>query len=317
MSYATPQDPVIGRFERRPVRASNRAGVQISAESFFPADVDPETKAPSYVLVPGTIFDQVDRWQRLELVQMLPTIERQARVLRASTRRPVQLDGAYLERVVVNLLGGPGESEVFLDDLEISRCPTTLLARQAEGRSRSGETAAGPATGRLAAQAGARLTQGPIRLERNLLEKRGRDGLFQPWFPDRDRRARARTPSSCARGLRRLDRLAARAIPKSSGPRSRGALIMARLSGATRATGPQRMLDQITAYPLRESVAFWHLGDHLGRQRADPRPASKSWRSSARRLAAMRNLDDDVSHLAIATVDGDSHLFARAPRAST
>ena len=74
-------------------------------------------------MVPGTIFDQPDRWQKLELVQMMPTIERLARVLRASSRRAVSLDGAYLERVVVNLLDSPGQSEVFLDDLEISPIP--------------------------------------------------------------------------------------------------------------------------------------------------------------------------------------------------
>jgi hypothetical protein len=27
------------------------------------------------------------------------------------------------------------------------------------------------------------------------------------------------------------------------------------------------VLDQINAYPLRKSVAFWHFGDRLGRQR--------------------------------------------------
>ena len=59
---------------------------------------------------------------RLELCHLLPTIERQARVLRLRrTARPAR--GRYLERVVVNLLGGPGESDVFLDDLEITPVP--------------------------------------------------------------------------------------------------------------------------------------------------------------------------------------------------
>ena len=65
---------------------STRPGVQLFGRVVLPSDVDPETKAPSYVLVPGTIFDQTDRWQRLELLDMMPSIERQARVLRTSTR---------------------------------------------------------------------------------------------------------------------------------------------------------------------------------------------------------------------------------------
>ena len=110
-------------------------------------------------MVPGTIFDQPDRWQKLELVHMLPTIERLARVLRASSRRPVRLDGAYLERVVVNLLGGPGQSEVFLDDLEISPVPEEVLAA---GRSPSHpESRAAGGKGRAARGERIRSSQGP------------------------------------------------------------------------------------------------------------------------------------------------------------
>ena len=75
------------------------SGVQLYGRVVLPADIDPETRAPSFVLIQGTIYDRVDRWQRLELTDMLPSIERQARVLRASSRRPVSLKGAYLERL--------------------------------------------------------------------------------------------------------------------------------------------------------------------------------------------------------------------------
>ncbi len=207
MSYATPKIPVsddlkIGLYVR-----SDRAGVRIHARIVLPADVDPETKAPSYVLVAGTIFDQVDRWQKLELVQMMPAIERQARVLRVSTRRPVKLDGAYLERVVVNLLGGPGESQVFLDDLEIEPVPKSVLA----GDAKAGEPGrtAGAADKRARpppTRSGKRSTRGPVRLERNLLEKRGRDGVYRPWFPTAIDAAGAKRRQSARRGLRRLDR---------------------------------------------------------------------------------------------------------------
>src|SRR4029078_4287376 len=89
------------------VRA-NRIGVQLYARVVLPADVDPETRAPSFVLIPGTIYDRVDRWQRLEITPLQPAIERQARVLRASSRRPVSLEGAYIERLGVEPMGGSG-----------------------------------------------------------------------------------------------------------------------------------------------------------------------------------------------------------------
>ena len=127
-SYALPKVPVTTDLRVSLHVRSNKQGVRLYGKVVLPADLDPETKAPSYVLLSGTAFSRVDRWETLELVDMLPTIERQARVLRASTRRLVPLEGAYLEKVVVNLMGGTGESEVFLDDLEVSPVPPEMAA---------------------------------------------------------------------------------------------------------------------------------------------------------------------------------------------
>ena len=135
VSYTTPQVPVSDDLSVSVFVRANRSGVRIYGRVVLPADIDPETKAPSFVMVPGTIFDQPDRWQKLELVQMLPTIERLARVLRASSRRAVPLDGAYIERVVVNLLDSPGQSEVFLDDLEISPIPEAVMKAWSKSQS--------------------------------------------------------------------------------------------------------------------------------------------------------------------------------------
>ena len=117
------------------VRA-DRGGVQLFSRVVLPADVDPATKAPSFVMVPGTIFDRPDRWQKLEIVQMPPTIERLAHMLRASSRRVVSLEGAYIDRIVVNLMSQPGQSEVFIDDLEISPVPAELLSAWSKSKSR-------------------------------------------------------------------------------------------------------------------------------------------------------------------------------------
>jgi hypothetical protein len=311
VSYSTPKIPVsddlrVGLFVR-----SDRAGVRIHAKIILPADVDADTGAPSYVLVSGTIYDQVDRWQKLELVKMMLPIERQARVLRASTRRPVKLDGAYLERVVVNLLGGPGESEVFLDDLEIEPVPDSALA--GDTKTEKAEKKRGlPAKSRVADAKRNATTDAPFRLERNLLEKRGRDGLYYPWFP-----TAIDAPGANAGALRDLgfdvlmDSLDTNP-EKLRAAVARGAVIMARLSGATAADAPQRILEEINSYALRDSVAFWYLGDHLGKRR--PSAVREEELTNVREaISAVRNLDDQVSRLTIATVEGDLGLFARAP----
>jgi hypothetical protein len=310
VSYATPRIPVSDELSIGLAVRSNRAGAQIFARIVLPADIDPETRAPSYVLVAGTIFDQVDRWQRLELLHMIPAIERQARVLRVSTRRPVSLKGAYLERVVVNLLGGPGASEVFLDDLSIAPVPKDI----AESRSNS-ETSqkSGGAPKRSGTDAAVRkLGLGTVRLERNLLEKKATDSIYRPWFP-----VAIDAPGANPVELRRggFDVLFDRGKfdpARLAAAVEGGALLMVSLTGANASEGPQRLLEQMTAYPLRQAAVFWHVGEHLGRQREIP--AREDEVAKVREgLAAIRGMDDEDSHLTIATVDGELPLFSRAP----
>ena len=133
------EDLKVGLYVR-----SNRSGVQLLGRVVLPDDVDPDSRRPSFVLVPGTIFETADRWQKLELADMLPSIERQARVLRASTRRPVSLEGAYLERLVVNIYGGEGETEVYLDELTVGPVPPELAEAHARRPEAAGRRPVGP-----------------------------------------------------------------------------------------------------------------------------------------------------------------------------
>jgi hypothetical protein len=309
VSYAVPRIPISEELSVGLHVRSTRAGVQIFGRVVLPADVDPDTKAPSYVLVPGTIFDQIDRWQRIELVQMLPAIERQARVLRASTRRPVRLDGAYLEKVVVNLMGGAGESEVFLDDLEITPVPKDSLAGPSKPES-SGKPAAVPRTADSGLNDGS-LAAGRVRLGRNILEKLGSDRRFQAWIP-----TAIDAPGASVVKLRQagldviIDDLNSDPERLKSAV-DRGFLLMPRLSGATDPAGPDRLLKQISSYPQRSSVAFWNIADHLGRHR-DQKTREVELERVRASLAAVRELDD-VSHLLTATVDGELPAYARTP----
>src|SRR5262249_17396023 len=98
------------------------------------------------------------------------------------TRRPVSVEGAYLERVVVNLDGGAGQTEVFLDDLRVAPVPSSVLAspaRPGAGAGGRGSVASGgpprkPGETSLVA----------FRLKSNVLEKLGPDRKrYMGWFP--------------------------------------------------------------------------------------------------------------------------------------
>ena len=83
VSQALPKIPVTEDLAVSLYVRSNRQGAQIFGWVVLPEDIDPETKAPSFLLVPGGVFSRPDRWEKLSLAEMRPAIEEQARVLRA------------------------------------------------------------------------------------------------------------------------------------------------------------------------------------------------------------------------------------------
>ncbi len=313
VSYATPKIPVSDDLNVVLHVRSSRAGIQIFLRVVLPADVDPQTKAPTFILVPGPIFDQVDRWQRLEMSHIRPAIEQQARVKRTEVRRAVSVEGAYVELVLVNLMGGPGETEVFLDDLEISPVSRDLLAAPINAKdSVKGKGADAPLADRSGAGGDHRANYPPLRLERNLLERLAVGPRFLPWFP-----TAIEAPGADVAKLRGAgnDILVEEVNADPERLREavkRGFMLMPRVSSVATEEGSQHLLDEIAAFPQRPSVAFWYLGDRLGHSReAGAREVELTRTRSA--LAALRKLDDTDSHLGLASVVGDLRLFARAP----
>ena len=310
VSYALPKIPVTDKLQAVVHVRASRAGVQLFGRVVLPADIDSETRAPSYILIQGTIYDRVDRWQRLELADMLPSIERQARVLRASSRRPVSLKGAYLERLVVNLMGGPGPSEVFLDDLSVAPVPGELLTswKSPEARkSTSDKLVSGsrPSAGKTGID--------PIvRLDRNRLRRLGEDRKYHDWLP-----TAIDAPGADVTELRRhgfdvlMDDL------KSDPERiktaiDKGFFLMPRLSPISTKTDPDELLGEVEKYPYKDVVAFWQIGEGLGRKR-EMKSRDEELARTRKVVTAMRQLPPDFSRITTGLVDGDLPLYSRAP----
>ena len=178
-SYRLPKVPATNDLRVSLFVRANRAGVRIYGRVILPTDTDPDTGQPSFVLVPGTIYDNVDRWQRIELAGLPPSIESQARVIRASTKRPVKLEGAYLDRIVVNLYCGAGQTEVFLDELSVAPVPAEVVAApDTPGRSGRGGSGARRSVTRPAqrARGRGRARAEPAEAERRRLVRHGHRG---------------------------------------------------------------------------------------------------------------------------------------------
>jgi hypothetical protein len=318
VSEALPKIPVTPDLAVSVYVRSNRTGAQIFGWVVLPEDIDPETKAPSFLLVPGSVFSRPDRWEKLTLAEMLPAIEEQARVLRASTRRAVPLKGAYLERVVVNLMAGMGETDVFLDDLRVAPVPPALAAAWSAGRSPAAPAVEGAANARPKAQkAGAVKDQGElalprVRLTRGKFERLVGGERYLPWFP-----TAIEAPGADPVALRRhgFDVLVTGPEPdlKRIPPLLEGEkpmFLLPRLSGATEEGGPQRVLREISEYPLLNSVMMWSIGEHLGRLRESAARIEEVQRIREV-LAALDQ--EDIPHLATATVDNELRLYTRPP----
>ena len=316
VSQALPKIPVTEDLGVSLYIRSNRPGAQVFGWVVLPEDIDPETRAPSFVLLPGSVFGRADRWEKLELSEMLPAIEEQARVLRASTRRPVSARGAYLERVVVNLMGGMGETDAFLDDLQVGPVPQAVAAAWIAGHSAS--PAEGQAAGAQVRKAGEVKDQGEVALPRIQLARGRFERLIEgqryvPWFP-----TAIDAPGADPATLRRYgfdvlvtgpDPDVKRIRPLVDGDKPM--FLLPRLSDAAEEGGPQRALREISEYPLPKSVMLWSIGEHLGR----PREASARRQEVDRIREVLGPLGEsqDVPRLSTATVDGEFRLYSRPP----
>lgn len=292
-SYKLPKLAVAEGLKATLYLRSNQSGLQLLGRVVLPADKDPETGEPSFVTVQGTTSDMPDRWQKLTLEDLPRAVERQARILRSGPgSRPVKLDGAYLERLVLNLYGGPGESEVFLDDLSISPVPASAVA---ENRGVDAPAQAVPIKppSRVGV-AGGRLM---------------RDGL--DWVP-----FVIQAPGADLKVLRELgpDVLS---LPIDADPsvvdeaKRLGFLFMPSIGD--RLNDPAAAASAMDAFPGRDAVAFWDLGDGLGRER-DPK-ARKVELERVRDLERrIRERPEGPGRLVTGLVDGQLPLYAQSGR---
>ncbi|WP_425400626.1 hypothetical protein [Aeoliella sp.] len=98
----------------------NRQAMQLAAEVVYPRSTDPRTGQPMRALVHGMRYSEPGRWQRLRIEGLPVLAERQARMMSADPKRQVDPREAYIQRVVLVVPGGHGESLVEIDHLKVA-----------------------------------------------------------------------------------------------------------------------------------------------------------------------------------------------------
>lgn len=98
----------------------NRPGTQLVARLVLPHERNPNNlDEPLTTLVRGDAYQMVGRWQRVELRRPVKLAQEQQQLMRAELARDVNFADAYIDRLMLNVYGGPGTTEIWIDDLEI------------------------------------------------------------------------------------------------------------------------------------------------------------------------------------------------------
>jgi len=120
LSHAVAEARIIDELRGRVWLRADRPGLQLLARVVLPRTIDPATNRPATLLVPGESYTTVGIWQQLIVRDFPLLVERQARVLRTSLGPTVDTREAFVDQLVLNAYGGPGVTNLWIDDLEVT-----------------------------------------------------------------------------------------------------------------------------------------------------------------------------------------------------
>ena len=100
---------------------ANRPGIQLLCRVVLPQEHDPQNlDQPLTTLIKADEYQITGRWQQLTLKQPMKRLREQLQLMRAGQKRDVIGAGAYIDRLVLNVWSGKGDTQVWIDDLEVS-----------------------------------------------------------------------------------------------------------------------------------------------------------------------------------------------------
>jgi hypothetical protein len=254
-SYAVPKIEVGKETKISLSLKSNLGGMRLLARIVFPDDKDPDTGRPSFVVVAGRTYENVGVWQRLSIEDLATEMERQARLLRIRTQRKVPTQGAYLERIIVNLYGGAGETNVYLDDLRIAPVDPSVLASRIAQQTATTEDSAmqNPSEPRLGVHRVA-IQSGQLR----------RDGIG--WYFSLIDAPGANWDQLLRMGFDVLSIDSGETGDAVADATRMGFLLSPRIGQGRLVADddPTNVIARARKFPLQEAVAFWDVGQNLG-----------------------------------------------------
>ncbi|MBN1588378.1 MAG: hypothetical protein JW888_02580, partial [Pirellulales bacterium] len=99
---------------------SDRAGIQVFARVVLPRTQDPRSGTPVLLRLEGTSYTQVGHWQQLRIENLHQLLARRIRGLRLQMGPQVDGREAYVDQILLNVYGGPGTTNVWVDELSLA-----------------------------------------------------------------------------------------------------------------------------------------------------------------------------------------------------
>jgi hypothetical protein len=118
-TYNLGRAPVTDDFNVSVWIRANRPGVQLLARVVFPHEFDPKkTGDPLTVLLPGERYQIAQHWEPLSLPTPVKLLREKQQLLVNTLKREINTADTYVDQLVLNVYTGPGETHVWIDDLE-------------------------------------------------------------------------------------------------------------------------------------------------------------------------------------------------------
>ncbi|WP_020469542.1 hypothetical protein [Zavarzinella formosa] len=119
--YPTPAAPVTEDLSVSLWVHSNRAGVQLLARLVIPKERNPKQidEQLTVTVLLDTYKAPASSWQNLVLKRPLEIIQSQKLALRNRLKRDIDFTDAYFDQLILNVYCGAGETDLYLDNLEI------------------------------------------------------------------------------------------------------------------------------------------------------------------------------------------------------
>lgn len=118
--YILGKAPVVDELNISVWVKANRPGLQLQARVVLPNERGTTLDDRLTTVLRGDQYQLAGRWQRLELRRPAKLTKDQQPLMRAELKRDVNFADAYVDRLILNVHGGVGMTELWIDDLEVS-----------------------------------------------------------------------------------------------------------------------------------------------------------------------------------------------------